>query len=144
MRYLLGIIAFALAIYSCESGKSAMSKTTDPSAQTRDTIRIANDSLEYEIIIMEIGFNNWLITQPPQGYYGQTFLEGRNRLFVTEYNRRVRNFQQFDPNLYQQEINYDFNTDYGYEVNYLLYNYFKFFQQKYNQSFIGGRGGPRQ
>jgi hypothetical protein len=144
MRYLIGIFVFAIAFYSCESGKKIMSDTPSTASEKMDTLRIANDSLEYEIIIMDIGFNNWLVTQPPQGYYGQSFLEGRNRLFVTEYNRRVQNFQLFDPNLYQQEINYEFDIDYGYEVNYLLYNYFVFFQQKYNQSFIGGRRGPRQ
>ena len=144
MRYLLGIVLFALMIYGCESGKSAMSGKTDSTSERLDTLRIANDSLEYEIIIMDVGFNNWLVTQPPRGYYGLTFLEGKNRLFVTEYNRRVQNFQVFDRNLYPQEINYEFDVDYGYEVNYLLYNYFMFFQQRYNQSFIGGRRGPRQ
>ena len=144
MRYLLGIFVFALAFYSCESGKAVMSDSSVSNSEEMDTVRIANDSLEYEIIIMDIGFNNWLVTQPPEGYYGQSFLEGKNRVFVTEYNRRVQNFQSYDRNLYQQEINYDFDIDYGYEVNYLLYNYFMFFQQRYNQSFIGGRRGPRQ
>jgi len=106
-----------------------------------DTLRIANDSLEYEILIIEPGFNVWLRTQPPKGYYSQTFLEAKNRLFVTEYNFRVRNFQLFDRNLYEQEINYEFHIDYGLEVNYLLYNYFTYFQQRFNQSFTGGRRG---
>ncbi len=144
MKYLLAIFGFMLMIYGCESGKSAMSDTSAPTENSMDTIRIANDSLEYEIIIMDLGFNNWLVTQPPQGYYGQTFLENKNMVFVTEYNRRVQNFQLYDRNLYQQEINYEFHIDYGYEVNYLLYNYMMFFQQRYNQSFIGGRRGPKQ
>jgi hypothetical protein len=144
MKYLLAIFGFMMMIYSCESGKSAMSDTSAPSENSMDTIRIANDSLEYEIIIMDLGFNNWLVTQPPQGYYGQAFLENKNMVFVTEYNRRVQNFQLYDRNLYQQEINYEPHIDYGYEVNYLLYNYMMFFQQRYNQSFIGGRRGPRQ
>lgn len=56
-----------------------------------------------------------------------------------EYNRRVMNPQQFNPNLYVQQINYEFGVDYGYEVNYLLYNYLKYFQRKYNQKFPGSR-----
>ena len=94
-----------------------------------------------EIVIIEPGFDNWLVTQKPRGYYGQTYLENKNRLFVTEYNRRVRNFQLYDRNLYEQEINYEYHVDYGYEVNYLLYNYFVYFQEEFNQSFIGGRSG---
>jgi hypothetical protein len=144
MRYVVAILGFMLMIYGCESGKSVMKGDSGTTAKSMDTIRIANDSLEYEIIIMDIGFNNWLVTQPPQGYYSQTFLENKNMVFVTEYNRRVQNFQLYDRNLYQQEINYDFKIDYGYEVNYLLYNYMMFFQQRYNQSFIGGRRGRRQ
>lgn len=144
MKYLVAIFGFMLMLYGCESGKSAISDTSASSENTMDTIRIANDSLEYEIIIMDLGFNNWLVTQPPQGYYSQSFLENKNLVFVTEYNRRVQNFQLYDPNLYQLEINYEPHIDYGYEVNYMLYNYMMFFQQRYNQSFIGGRQGPKQ
>ncbi|WP_317046424.1 DUF6146 family protein [Pukyongia salina] len=144
MRYFLAILGFALMIYSCDSGRTGMSGGSDATSETMDTVRIANDSLEYEIIILDLGFNNWLVTQPPEGYYSQSFLENRNRLFVTEYNRRVQNFQRYDPNLYQQEINYEFDVDYGYEVNYLLYNYMMFFQERYKQSFTGGRQGPKQ
>ncbi|PVW13848.1 DUF6146 family protein [Marixanthomonas spongiae] len=138
MRYILFIIAVSLAVYSCDSTKSAM-KGDKISATENDTIRIANDSLEYEIIIIEPGFNSWLVTQPSRGYYGLNYLENKNRFFVSEFNARVRNPQRYSPSLYPQEINYNFNTDYGYEVNYLLYNYFVYFQEKYNQHLPGGR-----
>lgn len=100
----------------------------------KDTVIIKNDSLEYEIIIMEIGFNTWLqsIAQP-RGYYTQEFMENRNRIFVINWNQRVLEPMRFDPNLYELQINYDPNIDYGYEVNYQLYNYFIYFQRKYNQ-----------
>jgi hypothetical protein len=140
MRYFACIFIFILAFASCDSTKTVTKKGESVAEATNDTVRIANDSLEYEIIIIEPGFNAWLVTQRPRGYYTQTFLENRNRLFVTEYNRRVQNFQQFDRNLYQMEINYEFQIDYGYEVNYLLYNYFLYFQERFNQNFIGGRG----
>jgi len=48
--------------------------------------------------------------------------------------------QLFDPNLYIQQINYEQQTDYGYEVNYLLYNYFLFFEKQYRQRFMVSRG----
>jgi len=102
-------------------------------AKKSDTLRIANDSLEYEIIIIEPGFNNWLVTQFPEAYYAQSFLENRNMFFVAEYNRRVLNSTQYDSQLYLQQINYESNIDYGKEVNYLLYNYFIYFEKTYNQ-----------
>ena len=41
--------------------------------------------------------------------------------------------QRYDPLLYELQINYDPQIDYGYEVNYQLYNYFVYFQRKYGQ-----------
>jgi len=142
MKYFSIILLVLVAFASCDSSKAVV-KEGDVAAVSNDTIRIANKILEYEIIIIEPGFESWLVTQKPEGYYGQAYLESRNRLFVSEYNRRVQNFQLYDRLLYEQEINYEFHLDYGYEVNYLLYNYFLYFQETYNQSFIGGRRNIR-
>ncbi len=109
-------------------------------ASLSDTVRIANDSLEYEILIIEPGFNAWVISQRPRGYFSETFLEARNRLYVMEYNQRVIQPLQFDPNLYPFQIDYDPNIRYGYEVNYLLYHYFLFFEQQFRQRFMLTRG----
>jgi hypothetical protein len=129
----------AVGLYSCDSGKSAMKGETTTQSASNDTIRIANKDLEYEIIIIEPGFDSWLVTQPPRNFHSIGFLENKNRIFVNEYNNRVYNPQFYSTTLYPQAINYDLNTRYGLEVNYLLYNYFVYFQQKYNQKFIGGR-----
>ncbi len=114
-------------------------KATAKAIAVNDTIRIANDSLEYEILIIEPGFNSWVLTQPPKGYYGIPFLESKNRSFVYEYNNRVLNPQRYSMLLYPMQINYDMGTHYGLEVNYMLYNYFLYFQQKYKQNFINKR-----
>lgn len=114
--------------------------TISSSNTNSDTLRIANDSLEYEIMIIEPGFNSWIVTQRPRGFYTESFLENRNRIYVTEYNQRVLQPQRFDPLLYEQQINYDPVIHYGYEVNYLLYNYFIYFEQQFNQRFIATRG----
>jgi hypothetical protein len=128
-----------LSIYSCGTTKDRKLNVTSAD-NISDTIRIANDSLEYEIIIIEPGFNGWLATQRPRGYYSKQFLEMRNRLYVTEYNQRVMQPQLFDPNIYILQINYEQNVDYGLEVNYLLYNYFLFFEKQYRQRFTVSRG----
>ena len=133
------IIVLGVFIYSCSTTKDRNLLATNDS-QMSDTLRIANDSLEYEIIIIEPGFNAWLLTQRPRGYYSENFLETRNNLFVIEYNQRVQQPLRFDPNLYMQPINYESGIAYGYEVNYLLYNYFLFFQQQYRQRFTFARG----
>ncbi|MCG2418631.1 DUF6146 family protein [Aequorivita sp. F47161] len=139
MKHFLIIAVLSITIFSCGTGTKTISNNTSSEIANSDTIRIANDSLEYEIIIVEPGFDSWLISQPPRGFYGQAKLESKNRQFVTEYNSRVLNPTQYSRNLYSEKINYDPAVDYGYEVNYLLYNYFMYFQEKYNQRFIGGR-----
>ena len=139
MKNFLLIIILSFAIYSCGTRNTTINGSSSAEATKNDTIRIANDSLEYEIIIIEPGFQSWLISQPPRGFYGQAKLEGKNRQFVAEYNNRVLQSNQYSRNLYTEQINYDPTVDYGLEVNYLLYNYFIYFQEKYNQKFIGGR-----
>ncbi|MFC7357300.1 DUF6146 family protein [Jejudonia soesokkakensis] len=139
MKYLLAITILAFTILACESNKTIVKNSSNDSSTMGDTIRIANDSLDYEILIFEPGFNSFLLTQQPRGYYGLNFLENRNTLWTSIYNQRVRTIQSYNRNLYQQEINYEPHIRYGYEVNYLLYNYFLFFQQEYKQNFPGSR-----
>jgi len=129
MRILICIAFISLLIWSCSgTTKSVVSKTNDSSI-SNDTIRIANDEIEYEIIIIDPGFTSWLNSVAMQrGYYNQSFLESRNRIWVTEYNKRVNQPQLFNPNLYMLTIDYRSGIDYGYEVNYLLYNYLVYFQ----------------
>lgn len=102
--------------------------------KSADSVRIADVESNYEIIIIEPGFYNWLVSiAKPEGYYSQTFLENRNAIYVQNWNNRVLNPREFDPDLYELQIDYDPSIDYGYEVNYKLYNYFIYFQRKYNQ-----------
>lgn len=99
-----------------------------------DTVAIRDESSNYEIIIIEPGFQTWLQSVArPEGYYSQSFLENRNQIYVMNWNQRVLEPLRYDPLLYEMQINYDPLVDYGYEVNYKLYNYFIYFQRKYNQ-----------
>ena len=76
-------------------------------------------------------------TAKPEGYYSQGYLEGRNLQYVTAYNQRVMQPQYYNSGLYDMQIDYQPNIDYGYEVNYKLYNYFIYFQLKYKQQLAG-------
>ncbi len=131
MKQLLYAIVIALIVIGCATTNAK--KKDFNSDQFSDTVRIANDSLEYETLIIEPGFNAWLATQPPRGFYGLNTLEIRNQFSVAAYNRRVLDSRYNRTGLYDQRINYENNVDYGYEVNYLLYNYFEFFEERFNQ-----------
>jgi hypothetical protein len=135
MKKIIPTLLLALLIIACATTNTTDAAHTDKETKTKslDTVRIANDSLEYEIIIIEPGFQSWLVTQPPRGYYIQKVLENRNLFSVQEYNRRVLDSRYNRTNLYEQQIDYQPGIDYGYEVNYLLFNYFEFFEETYNQ-----------
>ena len=128
-------------IYSCSSAGGTATQPRDPyDADTlsvgNDTVRIANDSLEYEIMIIDPGFSYFLNSQAkPEGYYSQSYLENKNKFLVADYNQRVNQPFNYNPNIYEQEINYDPQIDYGYEVNYKLYNYFVYLTYRYKQRF---------
>lgn len=127
--YTLALATFIIGCATTNTKKDIAATATN----TSDTVRIANDSLEYEVLIIEPGFNSWLVTQKPRGFYEQVWLENRNIVRVTQYNNRVLNSIQFDPNVYLQQIDYQRGVDYGYEVNYLLHNWFEFFEKRYKQ-----------
>ncbi|MFP2994647.1 DUF6146 family protein [Spongiivirga sp. MCCC 1A20706] len=141
MKQLLIICGILCFIVACSSTSNINTSPTNKNEFTNkgnDTVTISSDKTEYEIIIIEPGFNYWLQSiARPAGYYSQQFLESRNQIYVTEWNLRVLQPQRFNPNLYELRINYDPNIDYGYEVNYKLYNYFIFFQRRYNQRLSG-------
>jgi hypothetical protein len=153
MKYYFYIVTLILVLLlSCNSKKSVITdvekdlKFKNDTIQiakndvkvTNDTVRIANDSLEYEVIIIDPGFSTWLASRSfPRGYHSQSYLENKNIFYVTEWNNRVIQPQRYNPNLYEMSINYDRNINYGYEVNYLIYNYMIYFQNTYNQRLYG-------
>ncbi|MCO4823045.1 MAG: hypothetical protein KC469_13325 [Flavobacteriaceae bacterium] len=139
MKSLYLTVCLVFIIFSCHTTKDTHGiKNKEVAIMAQDTVRIANDELEYEILIIEPGFNNWLIGRAkPEGFYTQQYLENRNRLWVTAWNNRVLNPNQFDPLLYEAMIDYQHHIDYGYDVNYKLYYYFVYFQLEYNQQ-LGG------
>ncbi|WP_207893738.1 DUF6146 family protein [Tenacibaculum sp. M341] len=127
MKNVLFVIFSFVLILSCASNT-----TIQQNNKEEEPVVIKNDSLEYEITIIDIGFNTYLNSiARPAGYYSQAYLENRNRIYVPLWNARVNNPTRFNPNIYENIIDYNANIDYGYDVNYKLFNYFEFAQQKY-------------
>ncbi|GMN08788.1 hypothetical protein MTsPCn9_07560 [Croceitalea sp. MTPC9] len=131
-------LAMLIFLGSCGTQKEALEVSEKEkeifNTGTEEPVEISDEESEYEIIIIEPGFFVWLQSiARPEGYYSQSFLESRNEIMVINWNQRVLQPGRFNPNLYELQINYDPQVDYGYEVNYKLYNYFVYFQRKYNQ-----------
>ncbi|MCK0124142.1 DUF6146 family protein [Gelidibacter sp. F2691] len=134
MKTVLTLLFIGILAASCNTTKTANKIDPQTATSVQDTVRIANDSLEYEILIIEPGFNSWLATRAkPEGFYSQNYLESRNRIYVSEWNSRVLQPQRYQSHLYELQIDYQPTIDYGYDVNYKLYNYFIYFQITYKQ-----------
>jgi len=130
MKFYKYFLITFLFIFLCNNCKSLLSKNLNISQE--EPVVIANDSLAYEIIIIDPGFTNFLnaISQP-EGFYSQKYLESRNKIWVLTWNQRARKPLQFNPTIYENIIDYQPTINYGYEVNYKLFNYFLFAQKKY-------------
>ena len=136
--FILGLLFTIIACSTASKNTVATSNNSKSAAAVNDTVRIANDSLEYEVIIIDNGFNTWLASRAlPRNYHSLAFLENKNYLYVTEWNNRVLQPQRYNPSLYEMTIDYRPNIHYGYEVNYLIYNYMIYFQNTYKQKLAG-------
>ncbi|CAD0005633.1 DUF6146 family protein [Flavobacterium chungangense] len=140
MKSLIYILGVLFTVIACSSSSKNKTVINDPTSQiaVNDTVRIANDSLEYEVIIIDNGFSFWLASQAlPRNYYSLAYLENKNLMYVTEWNSRVLQPQRYNPNLYEMTIDYQPHIKYGYEVNYLIYNYMIYFQNTFKQKLAG-------
>jgi len=107
--------------------------------ETSDTIvfDLKNDTTEYQLIIIDIGFESWLATQKPVDYYSNEYLRTWNIRYVTEWNYLYNSGRY--PEYIGSYVNYRSDTDYGIELNYKLYSYFQFFEEKYKITLIQRR-----
>jgi hypothetical protein len=62
-KYILRLAYSLTTLLSCSSVKNTDAKLTIKFFMTNDTIRIANDTLEYEVIIIDPGFSTWLASR---------------------------------------------------------------------------------
>ncbi|MFT4575258.1 MAG: tRNA A22 N-methylase [Polaribacter sp.] len=121
------VLILALFLVCCGSYNSTNNKVAK-----EDPVVIANEKLAYEIVIIDAGFTSYLFSvAKPMTYYSQTYLQSKNRVYVAKWNSRAQNSQRYNSNIYENVIEYQANVDYGLEVNYKLYWYFKFAEQKY-------------
>ena len=99
-----------------------------------DTLRFeqpedVSDSVEYELIVMDPGYEAFLLTQPHMEYHSQRYYEMWNSRYVMEWNFRHGQPLAYG-DIYETYIDYRDDIDYGLELNYRLYYYFRFFEQE--------------
>lgn len=119
----------AFSVSSCKTTKKAEGPEQQVELISKDSTA-KEDSMEYDLIITDPGFESWLATQPPAEFYSQQYYENWNQRYVTEWNIRHSNPLRYG-GFYETQINYDPNVDYGLELNYKLYNYFRYIEEEY-------------
>jgi hypothetical protein len=121
---LIPVILFFIAGYTANGQKK------------EQKIRIASesDSVSYELIVFDAGFDAWLLTKPSVNFRSQKYYESRNRQYVSEWNYRCSYPDRYGL-IYDSKIDYDPFTDYGLELNYRLFYYFQYFEEKNSVDF---------
>lgn len=127
LKSYLYLITFTFFVVSCGSYPTKNNTTVK-----EQPVVIANEALQYEVIIIDQGFTSYLNTVArPIEYYSESYLKNKNRVYINVWNSRASNPQRFNSSIYENVIDYQPNLDYGLEVNYKLFWYFKFAENKY-------------
>lgn len=134
MKKLISLLLLGVIIYGCAS-KAKEEEFISEEMTSIDTVRIAHDSLDYELVFVEQGFDYWMETEAlPVEEYEEDFLIWRNLEMIDTYNFRCMDKILY-PEFYEEQIIYEPETiDYGKDYHYLLYNYLLFFQERYRQN----------
>lgn len=120
----LGILGLSFMSCVAQPKTDAVDKGTTKIENGK--VILSNPDLEYEVIIIDNGFERWFYTnRMPKGHYSIDFLENKNRRWVQQWNAKA-----LQPNSgIDYSIDYNNQTHYGYEVNYMLYHYLLYYQQ---------------
>ncbi|MBB4037401.1 hypothetical protein GGR21_003318 [Dysgonomonas hofstadii] len=95
--------------------------------------------IEYETIVFAPGYETFLASQKSKDFYSKSYLKTKNLLMVSEWNYRCNNPSIYNPKIYEASIDYEANTNYGLNVEYELYMFFRFMEKENNISLIGDK-----
>lgn len=125
----LSLLGMAVA---CTSG-SYTRNSTDRPAQS-NVINIDEDQEEHELIIMDPGYNRWAVTNAkPISYYSPQYYRQWNQRYVQAWNSLAIQAVQYGPNFpFVNQIDYDYATDYGVDLDYQLFTYFQYVASLYS------------
>lgn len=130
---------FAILLILLFSGCTTTTPT--PANTPENTLNFEkNDEEEYDIIVFDSQYDVFLMTvAKPKNFYSKSYYKNKNQFYVSEWNSRHSQPFHYDPDLYAVHIDYRHNVDYGLNLEYKLYNFFKFIEWKYKVNLGFGR-----
>lgn len=104
--------------------------------ESLDTIKIdsKNDSTEYQLLIIDPGFESWLAIQKPISFYSNDYYGNWNLRYVSEWNYLYNSGRY--PQYVESYVDYRAGVNYGVDLNYKLYYYFQYFEKKNKISLV--------
>ncbi len=119
MKKLIYLFAVAALLAAC-SGPKGMVKIEPNGSEMAE-----EDSVEYELIVFDPGFETWYMLQnSPARYRSQQYYENWNRQYVSEWNYLAT--QSRRKSFFQSIMGYEPGVDYGFDLNHKLFYYFQY------------------
>ena len=125
MKTLNGLIVLLAGIlfFGCASTHLVRQKVGD-------NIVLDDGQEEYELIIIDPGFQTWFASRAkPINYYSLSYYESQNKRYVSTWNELFSAYGGRSP--FENRIDYEFNKNYGLELNYQLFWCFKYIESLY-------------
>ncbi len=127
----LGII---LLIAACSTQKGLVTVKSNIGESS------VEDSLEYALETFDGKFESWYqLHNSPAMYRSQQYYENWNRQYVSAWNYNAMSGRK--NSFFEPIIGYEFNVDYGIEINHELFYYFQYVEQVLKIQIMPG--GPR-
>ena len=122
-----GLLLVLALFVACASQKDV--------AQNKKGRCAIKDSTQYELIVFDSGFDFWLAShQTVSTQHSNEYYQSMNHQYALEWNRR---YASGDPRI-NSYIDYNLNKNYGFDFNYKLYMYFRFFEDTNRIKLIPG------
>ena len=122
-----GLLLVLALFVACASQKDV--------AQNKKGRCAIKDSTQYELIVFDSGFDFWLASHKTVStQHSNEYYQSMNHQYALEWNRR---YASGDPRI-NSYIDYNLNKNYGFDFNYKLYMYFRFFEDTNRVKLIPG------
>lgn len=131
IKVMPAIVLVSVFLLSCGTRQlaSGSGSGSQPDTLRFEALSSDNDSIEYELLILDHGFDAWyMATSLSPGFYVQSYLENWNMQLSIQWNNVIstRGQGRCTPETY---LAYDSRIDYGLELNHKLFYYFRYVQE---------------
>lgn len=127
--FLLILAVFVFTVISSAQKEEKIQKKKSLKVNTK----VERDSTEYDLLIFDSGFDSWFAIHDNESERRSlSYYELKNQLYVVAWNNIYRKHTQ----LIDHSIEYNSSVRYGFNLNYKLYMYFRYFEEKHKIKLI--------